>query len=208
EIAASRTVAGTSRGAGLKACPASSRLWARQIENAPRAQFSFLHLCQGYQRSLRGDRYPACHDGRITPAQQYRLSAREPPCVSGATPQRRQCRQPRFDGQQGCSFRGSSFIRARGLQCVEAHADILAEGPYRGAAQGRDMPQAAQQAAEVAGERAHISSLAALRHELCVILISRLDQFEAMNFHRACRDFHRLTVASEIVRALAVDLNR
>src|SRR6516164_6068230 len=63
---------------------------ARLIEDAPRAQFALLDLRQRDQRAVGGDRHPTPDDGRIAPAQQHRLPAREPPGVAGAYPQRRQ----------------------------------------------------------------------------------------------------------------------
>jgi len=99
-------------------------------------------------------------------------------------------------------------VRRIPLQCVEARGDVFAERPDRRAPQRRDMPEALKRAAEVASERAHIGSLTALGHEHRVIGIGRLDQFEAMNLHRAWRDIHHLAVACEVVGALARDFHR
>ena len=80
------------------------------------------------------------------------MSTREPSGVGGTHPQCWQCREPRFDGQEARSFRGSVLRAQRLLQYVEAHADVLAEGTYRSTPQSRDMPQAAQRTAKIAGE--------------------------------------------------------
>src|SRR5262245_17815368 len=70
------------------------------------------------------------------------------------------------------------------------------------------MPKALERAAEVAGERAHIGSLAALGHERGVIAIGRVDQFEPVNLDWAWRDIHHLAVAREVIGALARDFHR
>src|SRR5262249_13184253 len=60
----------------------------------------------------------------------------------------------------------------------------------------------------VAGERAHIGSLAALGNERGVIAVRHLDQFEPVNLDWAWRDIHHLAVAREVIGALARNFHR
>src|SRR6516225_10679114 len=200
---AGRNVAGGWR---LRTAQPASAAW--QIEDAPRPYLAFLDLCQRDQRALGEDRHPAADDGRIAPPQQHRLPAREAPGIAWAHPQRRQCRDPGLDRQEARPRRDTVPAGADPLQCVQTRGDVFAERADRRAAQRRDMPEALERAAEVASERAHVSSLAALGHEHRVIGIGRLDQFEAMNLDWAWGDIYHLAVAREVVGALAGDFHR
>ena len=69
------------------------------------------------------------------------------------------------------------------------------------------MPIAAEHAAEIARNGAHISALAAMRFEDRGIGLG-LDKAERMNGDGTRREIGRLAVAGEIIGALAGDLDR
>src|SRR5262249_44175918 len=94
------------------------------------------------------------------------------------------------------------------LENVEPGRDLLGKRADGGATQRRDVPEASERAAEVAGERAHIGALAALGGELGVVAIGHPDKLEAMDLDRPGLELDHLAVAREVVGALALDLHR
>ena len=69
------------------------------------------------------------------------------------------------------------------------------------------MAETAKQAAKVAGDRAHISALAAARLENRLVLIHG-EEIERVDRHGPGGKRRRLAVAGDIIGALAIDLDR
>ena len=92
-------------------------------------------------------------------------------------------------------------------QPVEVMIGLRRTGPTLVRRSADDMAEAAERAAHVAGERAHIGALAAFGLEHRVVGVGRLDQIEAVDVDRARLELHHLAVAGEVIGALAVDLD-
>ena len=69
------------------------------------------------------------------------------------------------------------------------------------------MAEAAEQSADIAGDGAHISALAAVHHELGLVA-GGLQNFEPVNGDGPRLQFDKLALAREIIGALAGDLDR
>ncbi len=98
--------------------------------------------------------------------------------------------------------------RRRPLQCLQREGDVLGERTHHGAAQGRDVAEAAEHAAEIARERPHIGAFAAFGRQHGMVRIGRLDQLETVDDHRPGVELDDLAVAGEVVGAFAFDLHR
>src|SRR5690606_21886283 len=98
--------------------------------------------------------------------------------------------------------------RRRLLQLGQGDEVVRRERVDLGAAQLGDVAVAAEVAAEVARDRAHIGALAALDLEHGRIGIRHGDQIEAGDLDLAGGNLDRLALAGEIVGALAGDLDR
>src|ERR1700738_1324378 len=79
--------------------------------------------------------------------------------------------------------------------------------PDGGPPQRRYVAMAAERPAKIAGERAHIGSLAALGREARVVRIGSVDQHQAVDVDDARLELEFLAVAGDVIGALAVDLD-
>src|ERR1700751_2241972 len=85
---------------------------------------------------------------------------------------------------------------------------FFAEWPNGGPSQGTDMAKTAQSAAEIAGERAYIGTLAAFGLEDRMVRIGGTDEVQPADLDQARAEFHRFAIARQVVGALAFDLDR
>jgi hypothetical protein len=94
-------------------------------------------------------------------------------------------------------------------QCrIQRNCLRFAEAADGKAAQFGDMPERAQRFGEVAGERTNISALPDRRFEIGVVGLARRDQAQFGDFHRARRQFRRVTGAGKRIGTAAGDLQR
>jgi hypothetical protein len=162
-----------------------------QVEDAARAQLAFGGFSERDQVALREDCHRSLDDWSIAPAQQHGLPARKTRGVGTAYADRREALHAGGNRlQQTCERRGIG-----GLKPLEAHAILLAERADTGAPQRRDMTEAAEDAAHVAGERSHIGPLAAFGAEQGVVGIGNVDQAQAVDLDRAGLELDDLTIA-------------
>src|SRR5690606_16155158 len=131
------------------------------------------------------------------------LAEREPLGVGGADRERGQGSETGLDRKQRAFETRFALLVAQRGKRLQAHRVLLVERPYADASERRHMAEAAERAAKVARDGAHVSALAALGLEGGVIGVGRLDQIEAMDFDFTRGEYDRLALTGQIVGALA-----
>ncbi len=118
--------------------------------------------------------------------------------------------QSRDVGQRGRhgeqEVRGDGWRIAQREHLVQRHA--VEERPDPQPPQGRDVPDRAAGAREVAGEGAHVHALAGLHLKLRLVRRGARDELEAVHPRRPRLDHHLLPLARKVVGALATELDR
>ena len=137
---------------------------------------------------------------RVPPTQDHRSPAPQPRRSVSVDDDARQFGQPRFDGKK--RIRRSAFR----LDLVEREGIIFEERTDPGATQRGHMAEATQQSPEIARDGANVSAFSAFHHKMRLVLRDA-DEVQPMDAHLARLQINFLALASEIVGALAANLD-